>query len=312
MERRQYRFRSGPPPPSPQHPDSPPEPEPYVATEELIRAVNLAIDLERPLLLEGEAGSGKTRLARAVAHELGLPFYPWHVRSTSKAEEGFYRYDAIRRLHDAHFSQVGGTKGGAPRDPGDPLQYRELGPLGKAFEMKDRPAVVLIDEIDKAEIDFPNDLLAVLDDPWQFAIPETGEALTATRAALPIVFITSNKEKGNLPLPFLRRCVYFYLQFPATAEALEEIVAAHYRQETVKPPATLVSAAAKRFLKLREEGSLHKNPGTSEFLDWLRALARFGSTPHSANELAAAAPLPYPELLFKLPVDFQRQIAPGA
>lgn len=165
------------------HPDSPNRPEPYVAPSELIEAVNLAIFLRRPLLLEGEAGCGKTRLARTVAYELGLPYYTWSVRSTSRAQEGLYTYDAILRLHDVHTRQIEAPINVAvpsQRDPRNPQHYRKFGALGKAFSLTDCPAVVLIDEIDKADIDFPNDLLTVLDEPWRFDIPETGEIITAS------------------------------------------------------------------------------------------------------------------------------------
>ncbi len=295
------------------HPDSPTEAEPYVASRDLVRAVNLAIYLKRPLLLEGEAGCGKTRLARAVAYELGLPFYPWYVRSTSEAQEGLYTYDSILRLHDVHTYQFearrdGDTNGEREdsrswRDPRDPKAYRRLGALGKAFALQDCPAIVLIDEIDKADIDFPNDLLAVLDDPWAFAIPETGETIKARHK--PVVIITSNKEKGNLPAPFLRRCIYYFVEFPGR-ERLEEIVDAHYAARGVtKPGPDLVEAAVSRFLTTREDDSLYKKPGTSEFLDWMEALRNFTPRPYRSTGLAEG-PLPYPELLFKLRPDWQR------
>lgn len=296
------------------HPDTPQEPEPYIASAELIQAVNLAIALERPLLLEGEAGCGKTRLAHAVGYELGLPFYRWDVRSTSKAREGLYNYDSILRLHDVQVSQFEAEQGSRPtatadtlRDPRDPKNYRTFGPLGKAFILQDCPAVVLIDEIDKADIDFPNDLLAVLDEPWEFSIPETGETLKASHK--PIVIITSNKEKGNLPAPFLRRCLYHFVEFP-DEKRLKAIVAMHYRlKDSESPAAKLVTAAIERFQQLRNEGGLHKNPGTSEFLDWIGALQQFSSTPYEPSQLAdpSAGP-PYPELLFKLRADWQRHV----
>jgi MoxR-like ATPase len=290
------------------HPDSPPNPEPYIAPPELITAVNLAIHLQRPLLLEGEAGCGKTRLAPAVAYELGLPFYRWDVRSTSQAQDGLYQYDAILRLHDVQIQKLGQPlaqdSGESQRNPSDPKCYRKFGALGKAFQLADCPAVVLIDEIDKADIDFPNDLLAVLDEPWQFAIPETGEELTAKHP--PIVIITSNKEKGNLPAPFLRRCLYYFVEFPSQ-KRLKEIVEIHYRgNETASPATDLVEAATERFLKVRQEGGLFKPPGTSEFLDWLAALQSFEPKPYSAEKLAQEKPLPYRELLFKLRADWQK------
>jgi MoxR-like ATPase len=288
------------------HKDSPQELEPYVAEPELIQAVNLAIALQRPLLLEGEAGCGKTRLAIALAYELGLPLYRWNVRSTSKAREGLYEYDAILRLHDVQAKQVDGELG---RNPADPKDYRKFGALGRAFQVKDRQAVVLIDEIDKADLDFPNDLLTVLEKPWEFEVPETRETGDhGIKAKIPpIVIITSNKEKNSLPLPFLRRCVYYYVGFPKDAASLQKIVDAHYQKEAkAKRPSTpLTQAAAERFLAIRKQGLL-KSPGTSEFLDWLEALQNFESKPYSAAELAKGTSLPYRELLLKMRDDWNR------
>ena len=289
-----------------QHDDTPTTPEPYCADKKLQRAVNLALALERPLLLEGEAGCGKTRLARALAYELGLPFYAWHVRSTSKAQDGLYTYDAMLRLHDVQIRKADADNAKAlPRDPAEPKDYRQLGALGKAFDLKSCPAVVLIDEIDKADIDFPNDLLAVLDDSWSFTIPETNETITA--AHKPIVIITSNKEKGNLPAPFLRRCLYFYVEFPGEKE-LKEIVEEHARLTKKTADSDLTTEAANQFTKLRKEGGLHKKPGTSEFLDWVNALHEFEAKPWQAEQLKQVemSTLPYPELLFKLRADWQR------
>ena len=295
-------------------PDSPAVPEPYVAPGELVRAVNLAIYLRRPLLLEGEAGCGKTRLASAVAYELNLPFHTWPVRSTSKAQEGLYTYDAILRLHDVQILRREGS-GDAPagtegRDPRRATDYRRFGPLGLAFQSPEAPAVVLIDEIDKADIDFPNDLLTVLDEPWSFSILETGEKVTASSERKPIVIITSNKEKGNLPAPFLRRCLYYYVEFPRDPADLEKIVAAHYARRVGKPDGTQVKKAARRFLLERERPDLYKKPGTSEFLDWMEALRGFGPSPYPAEELDdAKKPPPYPEVLFKHRADWQRYSA---
>ena len=289
----------------------------------LVEAVNLAIYLRRPLLLEGEAGCGKTRLASAVAFELGLPFYFWPVRSTSRGQDGLYRYEAILRLHDvqtakfeaeASAAKKGAVKEGAAtaedtavrRDPRNPKDYRHLGALGNAFSSVDRPAVVLIDEIDKADIDFPNDLLTVLDKPWKFEIPETGETIQAKPEYIPLVFITSNKEKGELPAPFLRRCIYCYVDFPDDPERLKAIVRAHYKQREVQPPAGgLLDAAVKRFLELRKTGELFKKPGTSEFLDWVEALRNFEGVPYPVDKVGTGT-LPFPELLFKLWEDFRR------
>ena len=283
------------------HPHSPTTPEPYIVLDELKQAVNLAIYLGRPLLLEGEAGCGKTKLARAVAYELGLPFYRWDVRSSSKAQEGLYTYDAILRLHDVETAKL---QKPVDRDPADAETYVNLGELGKAFALPDCPGVVLIDEIDKADIDFPNDLLAVLEEPCAFKIRETGRPVTATHK--PIVIITSNKEKGNLPAPFLRRCLYYFLEFPEK-ERLEAIVAEHYKiKEWQAPSADLVSGAIDRFMGLRTE-KLFKKPGTSEFLDWLCALTHFLPQPYAPQDLRPEKPLPYPELLFKIQADWKRQ-----
>ncbi len=301
------------------HPDSPPEREPYVAEASLIEAVNLAIFLRRPLLLEGEAGCGKTRLARAVAHELGLPYYNWPVRSSSKATEGLYTYDAIRRLHDVQVLRAGNSAfwsrlkpspaGSSPvRDPSNPAHYREFGALGRAFHHKDGPAVVLIDEIDKADIDFPNDLLTILDKPWEFHVPETDERVQAHPDALPIVFVTSNKEKGNLPAPFLRRCLYHYVEFPDDLERLRSIVLAHFPKANEGEPAELLQVALERFRDERRRGDLYKRPGTSELLDWLAALLGFRGQRYPASRLKdRSIPLPFPEVLFKVKADVPRR-----
>lgn len=287
------------------HADSPQQLEPYIVEPKLKQAVNLAIHLRRPLLLEGEAGCGKTRLAATVAYELGLPLYRWNVRSTSRASEGLYEFDFVLRLHDVEAQKVGAQ---LPRDPADAKCYRRFGALGKAFELVGCPAVVLIDEIDKADLDFPNDLLAVLDEPWEFEVPETEETIHAKHQ--PIVIITSNKEKGNLPYPFLRRCIYHYVSFPDDDERLKKIVDAHYQaQGDERPSEALVNAAAQKFLALRRDGGLFKNPGTSEFLDWLNALWSFGEKNYSAAALEKAATIPFPDLLFKLKLDWEKHIA---
>ena len=310
------------PQPKNRHKNSPTRPEPYVISPELKKAVNLAIYLRRPLLLEGDAGCGKTRLASAVAYELGLPLYRWDVRSTTKAQDGFYEYDAILRLHDVQMQ----NKEQQPlvdeaetdenddevrfnRNPANPIHYRKFGALGKAFRLKHYPAVVLIDEIDKADLDFPNDLLTVLDEPWEFKIKETGETIRATH--IPIVFITSNKEKGNLPAPFLRRCLYHYLDFPNEPKQLQEIVAKHYPIQKEAPPSDLVENAIERFLDVWSDGGLFKKPGTSEFLDWLKALHTFEAKPYNAAQLEKDKLLPYRELLFKLQQDWKKYAKPS-
>ncbi|MGB3612686.1 MAG: MoxR family ATPase, partial [Elainellaceae cyanobacterium] len=325
------------------HPDSPEHPEPYVADPPLKKAINLAMYLRRPILLEGDAGCGKTRLASAVAYELGLPLYRWDIRSTTNAQDGLYEYDAILRLHDVQAQAnlasqsepiaPGGGQGSidpdkdaegnypdsppAQRDPSKPWHYRTFGPLGKAFKQRQCPAVVLIDEIDKADLDFPNDLLAVLDEPWEFPIKETGETIRAARDCRPIVIITSNKEKGNLPAPFLRRCLYYYVDFPNDPQRLKDIVERHYQYaeqypsegESVvsdAPPAPLVDNAIARFLAVWTEGGLFKKPGTSEFLDWLKALYTFEPNPYDASRLQSEEKLPYRELLFKRQEDWRK------
>jgi MoxR-like ATPase len=293
------------------HPDSPKEKEPYIASQDLQEAVNLAIYLGRPLLIEGEAGCGKTKLAHAVAYQLGLPFYRWDVRSTTKAREGLYEYDAILRLHDVETGKLE-NKIDEGRDPANPKNYCTFGALGKAF-IADRRAVVLIDEIDKADVDFPNDLLTVLDKPMRFEIRETGEtgdkAIQAKHE--PIVIITSNKEKGDLPAPFLRRCLYFYLKFP-NEEQLKDIVDIHYNlhQKSLgkAPNKKLKDAAVKLFFEVRQD-TPKKLPGTSEFLDWLHALQSFKEKPFSVDRLSKVN-IPYPELLFKLRQDWQKYTTP--
>ena len=299
------------------HPDAPKKQEPYIATSEdenLVQAVNLAMFLHRPLLLEGEAGCGKTRLAHAVADEVGLPLYRWDIRSTSKAQEGLYHYDALMRLHDVQLSRSEShPKKPTLHDPNHPEHYRQFGAIGKAFQLKDCPAVVLIDEIDKADLDFPNDLLTVLDEPWEFEIPETGETgknkIKASHP--PLVIITSNGEKGNLPVPFLRRCIYSFLKFPKQDD-LKKIVKAHYQiDEKPVPEDDLVEAATGRFFAIREKANLRKKPSTSEFLDWLRALSVFTPQPYPSSELEKIAleKMPYLGLLFKIHGDYPQQEA---
>ena len=291
-----------------------PGPEPYLPSDELIKAVNLSIFLKRPLLLEGEAGCGKTRLASAVAHELGYPLYRWNIRSTTRYQEGLYEYDALLRLHDVNLLKDVNAKareGERTLNPRSISNYLEFKELGQAFR-NDCPSVVLIDEIDKADLDFPNDLLALLEKPYAFRVRETGRTITAKYP--PIVIITSNKEKGNLPAPFLRRCVYYFIEFPERDD-LKKIVEIHFQQMAEQgeaevkpaPSADLVDAALDEFLAIRGQKGLTKLPGTSEFLDWLGALAHFANEPYAAEALKAkAGELPYKELLFKLRGDWRR------
>ncbi len=299
------------------HEDSPKTAEPYViaddeAGQELKQAVNLAIHLQRPLLLEGEAGCGKTRLASAVAYELGLPLYRWNVRSTSKVDEGLYEFDALLRLYDVQTRDLGEQE----RKPENPMDYVRFGPLGDAFDVSRRikkRAVVLIDEIDKADLDFPNDLLTVLDKPWEFRIREKKGAMVRTEHP-PIVVITSNREKRDLPEAFLRRCVYFYLEFPSK-ETLHQIVEMHYalKSETISEGMmTLVDRSAERLVALRAlEPS--KKPGTSEFLDWIEAMrVSVADGRRSISDLIKQIELdkndrrvPFREVLFKVQRDWQ-------
>lgn len=294
------------------HPESPQQ-EPYIASPELVTAVNLAIFLKRPLLLEGEAGCGKTRLASAVAHELGYPLYRWNIRSKTRYQEGLYEYDTLLRLHDVNLSQKldeQSEEGERSIDPRNVDNYLDLKQLGKAFTQEECPAVVLIDEIDKADLDFPNDLLTVLEEPYEFTIREKKTTITAKHP--PIVIITSNKEKGNLPAPFLRRCVYHFIEFPGRPEQLKQIVDIHFETDreaaTISaPPTDLVETAINQFLEIRQKKGLSKLPGTSEFLDWLRVLANFGDQPYPVTGLQIdSGPLPYRELLFKLRSDWRQ------
>ena len=225
----------------------------YVATEDLMMAVNAAITLERPLLIKGEPGTGKTLLAIEVARALGRPLFEWHIKSTTKAQHGLYEYDAVSRLRD---SQLGDSK------VHDIRNYIVKGMLWQAFN-SDTPAVLLIDEIDKADIEFPNDLLRELD-RMEFYVYETQELVKAKHR--PLVVITSNNEK-ELPDAFLRRCFFHYIRFP-DHETMEKIVHVHFpglkRQ--------LLKSALERFFELREVPGLKKMPSTSELLDWLKLL----------------------------------------
>ncbi|MGM0586323.1 MAG: AAA family ATPase [Pseudomonadota bacterium] len=225
----------------------------YVATEDLKIAVNAAITLERPLLVKGEPGTGKTELARQVASAIGAPILEWNVKSTTKAQQGLYEYDAVSRLRD---SQLGDER------VRDVRNYIRKGKLWEAFEADER-IVLLIDEIDKADIEFPNDLLQELD-RMEFYVYETGETIVAKKR--PIVLITSNNEK-ELPDAFLRRCFFHYIQFP-DSETMAEIVRVHHPD--IKN--TLLRAALTQFYELRDTPGLKKKPSTSEVLDWLKLL----------------------------------------
>ncbi len=227
--------------------------ERYVATDELKLAVNAAITLQRPLLIKGEPGTGKTLLAEEIAISLDAPLFTWHVKSTTRAQQGLYEYDAVSRLRDSQL--------GDPRVE-DIAHYIRHGKLWDAFDCE-RRAVLLIDEIDKADIEFPNDLLQELD-RMEFHVHETGETVRARHR--PIIIITSNNEKG-LPDAFLRRCFFHYIAFPDRV-TLERIVAVHYPR--IAPD--LASRALEMFFELRDVPGLRKKPSTSELIDWLKLL----------------------------------------
>ena len=237
----------------------------YVATEDLRIAVNAAITLERPLLVKGEPGTGKTVLAHEVARALGTPLLEWHIKSTTKAQQGLYEYDAVSRLRD---SQLGDER------VKDISNYIRKGKLWEAFAHAERP-ILLIDEIDKADIEFPNDLLQELD-RMEFFVYETGETVRAIQR--PIVIITSNNEK-ELPDAFLRRCFFHYIRFP-DRETMQEIVEVHF--EGLK--SRLVGEALNIFYEIREVPGLKKKPSTSELLDWLKLLLNEDVSPETLRE----------------------------
>ncbi len=254
----------------------------YILSDELREAVNAALVLERPLLVKGEPGTGKTQLAHAIAQSLGMPLLRWQVKSTTKAQDGLYVYDTVKRLNDARFGDG---------DVSDIRRYIKLGPLGQAFTAPER-VVLLIDEIDKAELEFPNDLLHELDQ-MDFFIDETGETIRAN--VRPVVLITSNAEK-ELPEAFLRRCMFHFIDFPGP-DLMHDIVRVHYPDLDQ----TLLDSVVARFFGVRRTVGLRKPPSTSELIDWVRVLLAHGWQPTDDE-----GGLPFLGVLLKKPEDLRR------
>ena len=252
----------------------------YVSSEPLRNAVNVSIVLGRPLLIRGEPGTGKTLLAHSIARGLGKKLITWNIKSTTKAQDGLYVYDTVQRLNDSRFGD---------KDIADIKQYIKLGKLGQAFAAPEQ-VVLLIDEVDKADIEFPNDLLNELDE-MSFHIPETNETVKAIHR--PITVVTSNAEK-ELPDAFLRRCVFHYIEFP-TPELMAEIVRVHFPD--IKD--NLLREALKSFYSLREVDEFRKKPSTSELIDWLRALIA-GGIPHET----LSKEVPFAGALLKKETDY--------
>jgi MoxR-like ATPase len=253
----------------------------YVASNDLMSTMNIAMELQKPLLIKGEPGTGKTMLAQAVSEALGKKLIIWNVKSTTKAQDGLYVYDVVQRLYDSQFGTAGVDDIG---------KYIKLGKLGEAFTA-DEQVVLLIDEIDKADLEFPNDLLWELDQ-MEFYIPETKETIKAKQR--PIVIITSNAEK-ELPDAFLRRCVFHYINFPEQ-EQMEEILRVHFDKLDQK----LISQALVAFYWLRDLRGIEKKPSTSELVDWLRAMIAGGIDPDDISRQ-----MPFAGVLLKKDKDLQ-------
>ena len=253
----------------------------YVASDELLSAVNIAVTLQKPLLIKGEPGTGKTMLAQAVSEALGKRLIIWNVKSTTKAQDGLYVYDVVQRLYDSQFGNEGVD---------NIAKYIKLGKLGEAFQSEEQ-VVLLIDEIDKADLEFPNDLLWELDQ-MEFYIPETKETIRAKQR--PIVIITSNAEK-ELPDAFLRRCVFHYIEFPEQ-EQMEKIIRVHFDHLEDD----LVRQALAAFYWVRELRGIEKKPSTSELVDWLRAMVAGGVDADRITE-----EIPFAGVLLKKDKDLQ-------
>jgi MoxR-like ATPase len=262
----------------------------YLTSDALEAAVNCALCLERPLLVKGEPGTGKTLLAEAIAESLSAPLLRWHVKSTTRAQDGLYVYDTVQRLYDSRFGDG---------DVKDVRRYIKLGPLGEAFRAEQR-VVLLIDEIDKADLEFPNDLLHELD-RMRFAVLETGDEIAAKTR--PVVIITSNNEK-ELPDAFLRRCVFHFIDFP-DRELMKRIVAVHHPDLE----RDLAEQALRVFYEIRDMARLRKRPSTSELIDWIAVLRRSG-----LSEVRLEKELPFLGALLKKEQDlvaFADQLAGG-
>jgi len=271
---------------------------PYLADKRLATVVNMSIALRRPLLIKGPPGCGKTELSASISHELGLKLHRWYVKSTSHARDGLYQIDTLRRLQDAQ-SQNPKAQSLVP--------YLRFGPLGEALRSGE-PSVVLIDEIDKADIDFPNDLLRELD-RMEFSIEELDEQdardhqmqKTYQAAIAPVVIITSNDEK-ELPDAFLRRCLFHYIEFPQY-ERLCEIVQVNTSRSGVN--SNLIKVAVRCFERLRAAGNFRKEPATSELIDWVMILHRWGVQVSDLEQQTQLTELPYWQMLFKHQADVQ-------
>ena len=253
----------------------------YIVAPHLQDAVNVSIALQKPLLVRGEPGTGKTLLAEAIAKNLGLNLICWHVKSTSKAGEGLYTYDTVQRLNDSRFAEG---------NVSDIKQYIKMGPLGQAFQSPEQ-TVVLIDEVDKADIEFPNDLLHELD-AMAFTVVETGETVQAQTR--PIFVITSNAEK-ELPDAFLRRCIFHYIEFP-DSDQMREIIEVHHPNLD----RNLLDLCLQKFYWLREQDEIRKRPSTSELIDWISALIKGGIDPKEVKKS-----LPFSGVLLKKETDMQ-------